>query len=185
MKRHIFLRLLLTSAACLCLSGRQVAHPAPPADEPTLPLGSTAPDFTLPDIDGQPHDLRDWAVPGQITVLNFWAFWCDTWKAEMPHLRTLAPLQKERHFQLVAISVDGTRLAEFRQQNREPTPFPVLLDGGGTISRAYLIAHVPTVVILDSAGRIRYFHVGYPGNDVVLSTIRKIASEEKKGSTAD
>lgn len=137
-----------------------------------LPLGAMAPEFALPDIQGRSHALSEYR--GKITVLNFWAFWCDTWKAEMPHLQELAPQQDEQGFRIVAVSVDGTRLQEFRRRHPAPLPFPVLLDVGAKASRQYGIAHVPTVVILDPQGRVRYVHSGYPGNAVVLSQIRRI-----------
>jgi cytochrome c biogenesis protein CcmG/thiol:disulfide interchange protein DsbE len=165
----------------LCLLYSAPARPDTPIT--TLPLGTSAPAFSLPDVAGRQHTLQEYAIPGHVTVLNFWAFWCDTWKAEMPHLRSLAPLQDERGFRLVAISVDGTRLEEFKRLNPQPPPFPVLLDVGGTVSRRYAVAHVPTVVILDASGRVRYVHSGYPGNDVVLSQIRRAQSTPSTAST--
>lgn len=141
--------------------------------EATVNVGSIAPLFTLPDVKGRTFDLQ--AQRGEIVVLNFWAFWCDTWKAELPHLKTLSARQKEMGFRLVALSVDGTRLREFMNITGGNLPFPVLLDPGGNISRQYQIAHVPTVIILDKEGKIRYRTFGYPGNDAVLHEITRIA----------
>src|SRR5207302_1698894 len=93
--------LLLLAAAC----------PAANKAGSGLPPGSLAPAFALPDIHGRQVRLDDYR--GQVVVLNFWAFWCDTWKAEMPHLQELIPQQEELGFRLIAISVDGTRLPEF------------------------------------------------------------------------
>jgi hypothetical protein len=42
---------------------------------------------------------------------------------------------------------------------------------------------VPTVVIVDRAGRVRYAATGYPGNNVVLGAVRKLASEKDRLST--
>ena len=140
----------------------------------TSNVGSIAPVFTLPDVKGKTFDLQ--AHRGEIVVLNFWAFWCDTWKAELPHLKTLAARQEEMGFRLVAVSVDGTRLREFMNITNGNLPFPVLLDGGASVSQRFRIAHVPTVIILDGAGKIRYRTFGYPGNDVVLHEITRIAA---------
>jgi peroxiredoxin len=140
-----------------------------------LPPGSLAPAFALPDIHGRQVRLDEYR--GQIVVLNFWAFWCDTWKAEMPHLQELIPRQEELGFHLVAVSVDGTRLPEFQKCTaRSKAPFPVLLDVGGQVCARYKVAHVPTVVIIDRAGRVRYTASGYPGNHVILRELRKLAS---------
>src|SRR5262249_27607832 len=134
-----------------------------------------APAFTLPDVAGRQVRLADFR--GRIVVLNFWAFWCDTWKAEMPHLRELVSQQEDLGFRLIAVSVDGTRLPEFQKRaGGDKIPFPVLMDVGGQVSTRYQIAHVPTIVILDRAGRMRYTATGYPGNHVLLRELRKLVS---------
>ena len=135
-------------------------------------VGQVAPSFTLPDVKGHPVRLRDFK--GKPVVLNFWAFWCDTWKEEMPHLKVLAAQQEEMGFRLVAISVDGKRLPEFLNRTKGDVPFPVLLDAGGSVSAHYAISHVPTVVIVDAGGRVRSVKVGYPGNHVLLAALRKL-----------
>ncbi|HZT41989.1 MAG TPA: TlpA disulfide reductase family protein [Chthonomonadaceae bacterium] len=135
-------------------------------------VGQVAPEFTLPDIKGHPVRLQDFK--GKPVVLNFWAFWCDTWKDEMPHLKALAARQDELGFRLVAISVDGKRLQEFLNRTKGEVPFPVLLDAGGGVSARYTISHVPTVVIVDAGGRVRSVKVGYPGNHVILAVLRPL-----------
>ena len=146
------------------------------AKDPNGPaIGSAAPAFILPDTAGQPVSLEQYR--GRTVVLNFWAFWCDTWKAEMPSLKELAAEQDERDFQIVAVSVDGARRTEFDRCTGGGAPFPVLLDGGGRTSRLYNVHHVPTVVIVDPDGVVRFTAYGYPGNQVILHELRKIASK--------
>ena len=137
-----------------------------------LTLGDSGPSFVLPDVEGKQVRLEDYR--GKPVVLNFWAFWCDTWKAELPHLKELAKRQDEIGFHLLSISVDGTRLQEFLSVTGGKTPFPVLLDVGGKVSADYHIGHVPTVVILDGAGKVRYVKVGYPGNEALLHQVRAL-----------
>jgi len=163
-----------TLALSLLLALRPAAvAAAKPASGP--PVGGAAPAFSLPDINGRQVSLESYR--GKVVVLNFWAFWCDTWKAEMPHLRELMDRQDELGFCLVAISVDGTRLGEFqRRTGGGRAPFPVLMDVGGQVRTRYGVAHVPTVVIIDRAGRVRYAAYGYPGNYVLLRELRKLAS---------
>ena len=157
-------------ALLLLLTGP--AHAAKDPNGP--PLGSAAPAFVLPDTAGQPVSLE--AYRGRTVVLNFWAFWCDTWKAEMPSLKELAAEQGDMNFRLVAVSVDGARRTEFDHRTGGSVPFPVLLDGGGRISRRYSVHHVPTVVIVDPDGIVRFTAYGYPGNQVILHELRRIAS---------
>ena len=140
------------------------------------PPGSAAPAFALPDTHGSLHSLDDYR--GQVVMLNFWAFWCDTWKAEMPSLKEMAGRQDDLGFQMLAISVDGTRLPEFQGHTQGGhVPFPVLLDSGRQVTARYHVSHVPTVVIIDRWGRVRYTAYGYPGNQVILSVLRRLESQ--------
>ncbi|HLJ55100.1 MAG TPA: TlpA disulfide reductase family protein [Chthonomonadaceae bacterium] len=135
-------------------------------------IGASAPQFDLPDVDGKRVRLEE--MRGKPVLLNFWAFWCDTWRAEMPDLREIAARQEEIGFCIVTISVDGTRLPEFAP--RAAPPFPVLLDIGGATTQAYQVGHVPTVILLDGAGRIRYSAVAWPGSQAVLNQLRELVS---------
>ena len=138
-------------------------------------LSQQPPPFTLFDTAGKYVSLSDYK--GQVVILNFWAFWCDTWKQELPSLTDLYSDEKQDHFRLLAISIDGTRVPVFeRDTSGQKIPFPVLLDTGSNVSRSYGVRHVPTVVILDKEGKVRYSAYGYPGNHVLISELRKIES---------
>jgi peroxiredoxin len=130
-----------------------------------------APAFDLAEVSGRRIRLDD--LRGKAVLLNFWAFWCDTWKAEMPDLRALAARQADLNFQIVSISVDGTRLPEFGPA--QARSFPVALDIGGEVTRAYGVEHVPTVILIDAEGRIRYRCVAWPGSQTILNELRKQA----------
>ena len=72
--------------------------------------------------------------------------------------------------------VDGTRLREFVNRSPGDIPFPVLLDIGGSVTAAYQIGHVPTVLLLDGEGKVRYSSIAWPGNQVILNHLRKLAA---------
>jgi len=159
-----------------------VAFSARPTESATSKASTAiAPSFRLVDTHG--HTVTSDSLRGRIVVLNFWAFWCDTWKAELPHLKQLVKHEDDSGFTTVAVSVDGTRYPEFAKLTGDDLPFPVCLDIGSKVTRAYDVEHVPTVVIIDPQGRIAYSHYGYPGNDVVLSQVRRVA-RASTGSTA-
>lgn len=149
---------------------------APGVSDSSSLLNQAAPAFDLSDVGGTPHALAEWR--GQVVVLNFWGFWCDTWKAELPYLKALSGHEAELGFHVVAISVDGTRLSEYGDHCGS-VPFPVLLDVGGVVRGRYLVNHVPTVIIVDQNGIVRYVKNGYPGNDAVLSVVRRLVTSSK------
>lgn len=157
---------LLTACAGAALAEAEGPHPA---------LGAPVPVFALPQMQGGTLRLADVSEP--VVVLNLFAFWCDTWIAELPQLRELATRQEDLGFRLISISVDGRWSDQLAQVcGDDPLPFPVLLDSGRTLSAPLGLRHVPTIIVLDRARRARFIYEGYPGNHVVLRAVRRAAS---------
>jgi peroxiredoxin len=130
------------------------------------------PDFVLFDMAQRPRRLTDFTAP--VIVLNFWAFWCDTWQRQLPQLEKLARRQDELGFQLLAISVDGQWTgARWQHLGPRPLPFPVLLDARQALSRTLGVRRVPTVMVLDRQRRVTWLHEAYPGNPAVIRAIMK------------
>jgi thiol-disulfide isomerase/thioredoxin len=169
MLRAAFLALWLTAAPLLA------GEPPPPAP------GQTVPDFQLFDLQQVSHRLADYREP--VLVINFWAFWCETWKAQLPQLRELARLQEELGFRLIVVSVDG-RWAEVRRGGgvsrlgRDPAldwGFPVLLDGQRRLADTLGVRRVPTVMVV-ARRRVVWLRETYPGNTTVLRAVRRALS---------
>jgi len=154
-----------------------VAHAAPADSEGPGPpeVGERLPAFGLFDLAG--HRTRSTDIREPVIVLNFWAFWCDTWTAELPQLRELAAQQRALNFRLIAVSVDGAWADELREVDAEhPLPFPVLVDRGSRLSTRLRIRHIPTVIVVGRQRSITYVHEAYPGNTEALKAIRDAAS---------
>lgn len=151
-----------------------------PREGPPPALGMGLPRVVLPDLHGHPYELA--AVDSPVLVLNLWAFWCDTWKEQLPQLRELAAQQEKLGFRLVAVSVDGAWTGVFREHcGAEGVAFPVLLDVRRQLATSFGLRVVPTVLVLDRRRRVRYVHEAYPGNPVVLQSIRRAASRAPQG----
>lgn len=118
-----------------------------------------APAFALPDTSGDTLSLDDFA--GRVTLVDFWASWCDPCREEFPHMAELYRRFDRADFAIVAISddVDRDRMLAFVREFHPP--FPVLL-GGGRMKRTYHYRGLPYSVLLDRHGRIveRYFGFG-------------------------
>jgi peroxiredoxin len=157
--------------ACLLTLGQIAVAAEEPQGPPPPRLGVTVPDVTLVDLTQHSRRLAEFAAP--VLVVNFWAFWCETWKRQLPQLVELSRRQEELGFQLVAVSVDGQWADAGRQYLRgTPLPFPVLLDGRRVLSSPLGIRRVPTVLVLDRRRRVTWLHEAYPGNPAVLRAIR-------------
>ncbi|ERJ17949.1 glutathione peroxidase protein [Salinisphaera shabanensis E1L3A] len=116
------------------------------------------PDFTLADLEGQPHSIADY--DGQVVVLNFWASWCKPCREEVPMLIDAQREYGEQGFQILGIAVDTPDAArEFA--NAYDINYPVLADAteGARIQDRYTAQDAPAGVlpftaIVDRDGRV-------------------------------
>jgi peroxiredoxin len=123
-----------------------------------------APAFTLASLAGPQAALSQYK--GQVVMVNFWATWCGPCQQEMPLLDQMYKKYKPMGFTLIGISVDKTDAPVKDLMTRKPVSFPVLLDPANQVSKAYHVDEMPSSVIIDRKGEIRYIHRGYrPGDE--------------------
>jgi peroxiredoxin len=151
-------RLLQLGGALALALGAPLAKSAPAVGR-ALPGSADAPDFTLPLSTG--GNLRLLEQRGQVVMLNFWASWCAPCQREMPHLDRLYGRYRPSGFLLLGVNVDeDARNAEV-VRSRLALRFPVLLDSRRDVSRAYGLATMPSTVLIDRDGRVRFRNAGY------------------------
>ena len=144
------------------------------ADEPhaTLPIGSPAPDFSLPGIDGKTHTLKEYAG-SKILVIVFTCNHCPTAQLYESRIEKLADDYRGKGVELVAIEPNNAkaiRLDELGYTDVSDSleemkiraayrhfSFPYLYDGDTqSVSRAYGPKATPHVFIFDQARKLRY-----------------------------
>jgi peroxiredoxin len=160
------LNLFVIAMLSLCLTGPVTAENI-----------RSAPDFTLTDANGQSVTLSD--LRGQVVMINFWASWCGPCREEMPLLEQIHQRYEALGFTLLGINVEenSTNGQAFLQER--PVSFPVLYDPKNNLSKLYDVIAMPSTVLIDRQGNIRYLHHGYkPGyeNDY-QDQIRALARE--------
>ena len=131
------------------------------------------PPFALPDLAGD--TVTTARLAGTVTLVNFWASWCDPCREEFPHMAALYREFDRQDFTIVAIS-DDVNQAKMRGFVREfRPPFPILV-GGGRMRAVYRYRGLPYSVLIDRRGRIveRIFGFGGPHEFAALrATIAK------------
>ncbi len=131
----------------------------PLAAAPFAPYkGGPLPPFTLPDLDGDPWSLK--AARGNVVVVNFWATWCPPCVAEMPALERLQKMFAGHPLQVIAVNVgqEPYDIALFLRQL--PVDLTILLDSKGSTQKGWKVRGLPTTVILDAEGKVRYHVAG-------------------------
>jgi peroxiredoxin len=125
--------------------------------------GGPAPSFTLAALTGQQAALSQYK--GQVVMVNFWATWCGPCQQEMPLLDQMYKKYKPAGFTLIGVNVDKEAPAVKELMARKPVSFPVLLDPANQVSKAYHVDEMPSSVLIDRKGEIRYIHRGYRAGD--------------------
>lgn len=118
-----------------------------------------APDFTLKRAEG--GNLRLAEQRGQVVLINFWASWCGPCRIEMPHLNKLHDKYKAGGFMVLGVNIDDDPRHGAATAARWGVKFPVLLDAEKTVTRTYDLGAMPSTVLVDRDGRIRFLHRGY------------------------
>jgi thiol-disulfide isomerase/thioredoxin len=141
---------------------------APGAREPFGPA------FALPDLAGDTVTLTGFR--GKVTLVNFWASWCDPCREEFPHMAELYREFDRKDFEIVGVSddVDARRMLAFVREYRPP--FPVLV-GGGRMKQLYHYRGLPYSVLLDRRGRVIERIFGFGGAEEFRKLHATIANE--------
>jgi peroxiredoxin len=125
-----------------------------------------APDFTLHTLSGP--NLRLQEQRGRVVMVNFWATWCSPCRQEMPQLNRLYEKYRASGFVLLGVNVDEDTRHAADVATKLGLKFPVLLDTDKAVSRAYDLNTMPSTVLIDRDGRVRYLHRGYLVGDEEL-----------------
>jgi len=121
-----------------------------------------APDFTLKSNSGS--NLRLSEFRGEVVMINFWASWCAPCRQEMPLLDELYKQYQPMGFTILGVNVEEDSAQAKRMLKNIPVNFPVLFDNTSDVSKLYNVVAMPSTVLVDRDGNIRYLHQGYkPG----------------------
>ena len=122
-------------------------------------LSGPAPNFNLAVKDGGTISLADFQ--GQVVMVNFWATWCAPCREEMPHLEALYQRYSDLGFTLLGINVEEDSSGADKFLEETPVSFPILFDPDSEVSELYDVIAMPSTVLVDRSGKMRFIHHGY------------------------
>lgn len=139
--------------------------------------GAAAPGFQLHSSGSTDLSLSD--LKGQVVLINFWASWCGPCREEMPVLEQLYKKYKPAGFTLLGVNVEPKSADAVGFLKSTPVSFPILFDPDSKVSKLYEVSGMPSTVILDRKGNVRFIHHGYkPGEESeYLDQIRTLMRE--------
>ena len=140
---------------------------------PAPQVGKLAPDFQLPNLEGQPISLSDFR--GKPVLLNFWAVRCPPCRFEMPFIQAI--FEESPDTELVVLAVDigeaPSTVKDFIQSSN--FSFPILLDTSQDVALDYNIRAIPTTFLIDKNGIIQEIKVGaFPSMLEIKRSLSKI-----------
>ncbi len=132
------------------------------------------PALALPDVAGDTVRLAGFR--GKVTLVNFWASWCDPCREEFPHMAELYREFDRKDFEIAGVSddVDSRPMLAFVRKYRPP--FPILV-GGGRMKELYHYRGLPYSVLLDRQGRVIERIFGFGGAEEFRRLRLTIANE--------
>jgi peroxiredoxin len=126
-------------------------------------LKGKAPDFTLKSNTGKNFKLSEFR--GQVVLLNFWASWCGPCRQEMPLLDKIQQRYSALGFTVLGVNVEEDSSKAKAMMKAVPVSFPILYDTQNTVSKKYKVSGMPSTVMIDRDGNMRYLHKGYKAGD--------------------
>lgn len=128
------------------------------------------PEFRLKNLDNQWKEYNE--LKGKrLTVIDFWATWCQPCVRSIPLLNEMAEEFEEQGVRFIGISIDGPR----NQSKIKPfiqsigIDYPIIRDVDSELMSDLGVTAVPTLMIYNAEGEMVYFHEGFrPGDEQII-----------------
>ncbi|MBI4725620.1 TlpA family protein disulfide reductase [candidate division TA06 bacterium] len=137
--------------------GLEVGAPAPPIVLKNLDGGST---FYLRDYCGQPRTPRT-RQQRDVVVLSFFTTWCENCKKEIPCLQEMASKFSQDSIRFYLINVGEPKDSVEAYIFQWVISLPILHDEFSATAKKYQANNMPTLAVVDKAGRIAEYHAGF------------------------
>ena len=116
-------------------------------------------DLILETEDGKSVNLKDVVIPGKYNFIDFWASWCGPCRAAIPSVKKMHQNMGDK-LNIISVSVDKRRQDWEEAMKEEKMPwgqFLVPQTSMKALKDGYYVRFVPSLVIVDSEGKIQLF----------------------------
>jgi cytochrome c biogenesis protein CcmG, thiol:disulfide interchange protein DsbE len=130
----------------------------------SLEVGAAIPEFALKSLAGDTVTRE--SLAGKPALLVFWNTWCPICREELPLINRLAGKYATKGVTVLAINT-GLNDSESKTRaywKKSGYQFPTGFDGSFAIGEAFGVRGVPTVLLVDAKGVVRYQSPLFPEN---------------------
>ncbi len=136
-------------------------------------VGKIAPDFTQNDANGNPVKFSDIYSQNEVTLLDFWASWCQPCRAENPNVVAVYNDYKDKGFTVFGVSLDQDKASWLKAIEMDKLNWTQVSDlayWNNVVANEYGVNSIPSSLLVDKTGKII-------GRDKRGDDLREIVSE--------
>lgn len=130
-----------------------------PGKLPSALVGKPVPEFKLPTLASPKREIiTEAALEGQVSMINVWASWCISCRAEHP---LITAITMRTGVPVIGLNYKDTREDALQWLQRFGNPFAVVVfDKRGSLGFDLGVTAVPETFVVDANGVIRHKVVG-------------------------
>jgi cytochrome c biogenesis protein CcmG, thiol:disulfide interchange protein DsbE len=148
------------------------------ASTPGISIGNRALDIQVQTMDGKSVNLSDFR--GKPVLLNFWATWCPPCQFEVPFLQQTYESYASKGLVIMAVDQTNSRTTETADAVKNfaasyNLTMPVYLDANKTTMNVYALTGIPTTIMVDKDGIIKFKLTGaFPDKAAIDTALKTI-----------
>jgi cytochrome c biogenesis protein CcmG, thiol:disulfide interchange protein DsbE len=148
-----------------------------PRKVPSPLVGKPAPSFALPELRDPTRTVSNADLLGQVSLLNVWATWCVSCRAEHKELMRLA---REDGLQIIGLNYKDERNDALQWLRQYGDPYRMnAFDQDGRVGIDWGVYGTPETFVVDRKGIIRYKQIGPISREEWEATLRPLVQQLK------
>ena len=148
-----------------------------PREVPSPLIGKPAPEFSLPELKDTSRQLSHSDFLGKVSLLNVWATWCVSCRAEHPLLMQLA----RQSVTIYGLDYKDNREDAKRWLQRFGDPYVAnAFDADGRVGIDWGVYGTPETFVIDQRGIIRHKHIGPLTEEAIQREILPLIQQLKE-----
>lgn len=130
----------------------------------------------------KPGDFNLADYKGKVVYLDFWASWCGPCKFSFPYMEYLANTFPSKDLVVIADNLDHSKASAQAFLKQINNQIPIIYDQKGVLATRFNVSDMPTAVLIDRDGKVRYIHKGFfkDKEDDYTSQVLELIKENRK-----